>query len=212
MKLHFFTVNDIEDYRIVYPHGEDVKEYKKTLKGKKQKDFEQGFLQWIISKLYYFAEETFESKIYGETGIDGLRLDFNFGLRLDIPKGNFFVRIKDADTEKIFFEKSLSAVRLISVEKYFVRYHVDIFLDGKNVFSHTINLEGQPVALVCGERFVMGDLLSFLPYFREFQRVNRCKVFVRVPDKMRELAAYLYPDITFSTKKILILMQLTILP
>ena len=201
MKLHFFTVNNIEDYRSMYPHSKDVEEYKKSVKGKLPKDFDQGFLKWLIKKLYHFSEETFESKIYGETGIDGLRLDFNFGLRLDIPKGNFHVRVSDADTGKIFFDKFISGVRLLSVENYFVRYHVDIFLDGKNVFSHTLNLEDQPVALVCGERFVIGDLLSFMPYFREFQIINRCKLFVRVPDKMRKLAAHLYPDVTFFDQK-----------
>ncbi|MBR3499165.1 MAG: autotransporter strand-loop-strand O-heptosyltransferase [Selenomonadaceae bacterium] len=201
MKLHFFTVNDIEDYRIIYPHAQDVKDFKKTFKGRAPKDFDQVFLKWLIRKLYRFSEETFESKIYGETGIDGLRLDFNFGLRLDVPKGNFYVRVKDADTEKIFFEKNLSGVRLLSVENYFVRYHVDVFLDGKNIFSHTLNLEGQPVALIEGERFVLGDSISFLTYLREFQRVHRCKLFVRVPEKLRQFAAHLYPDIIFFDQK-----------
>ena len=41
--------------------------------------------------------------IAGETGIDGLRIDFNAGLRLRVPKGNWRIRILDYDSEFVFF-------------------------------------------------------------------------------------------------------------
>jgi len=132
--------------------------------------------------------------IFGRTGIAGLRLDFNFGLRLEVPEGNFHVTIGDFDTAQIFLDEDLSDVRLISFEKYFIRWQVEIFYDGLKIFSHVLDLDGQPVT-ISARLDGMGDVLAVLPFVREFKRQHNCKVSVLLPKYLRELAAHLYPDI-----------------
>ena len=87
MRKHFFSAKNIEDYRKSY---RDITE-KGKLPGETQEDFDQRFFLRHTKSLFKLPQEVLESKIYGETGIEGLRLDFNFGLRLDVPEGNFRV-------------------------------------------------------------------------------------------------------------------------
>ena len=65
-----------------------------------------------LSEVYARHNEALNASIAGDTGIDGLRLDFNFGLRLDVPEGNFRVRIGDADGGQIFFDEKFPACDL----------------------------------------------------------------------------------------------------
>ncbi|MBQ4403141.1 MAG: autotransporter strand-loop-strand O-heptosyltransferase [Selenomonadaceae bacterium] len=194
MKLHFFTVRDIEDYRKYYQHSKDAHDLLKKTKARTVEEFDQEFLCYYIRRLLGMPGGIFESRIWGDTGFPGLRLDFNFGLRLDIPEGNFRVKVSDFDSGQIFFDKYISGGRLLSVDQYFVRWHVEVFLNEEKIFTHTLNLEGQPVAisLISG---VLGDTIAFLPYLREFQKVHRCNLSVCPNDSSRELIAKLYPDI-----------------
>ena len=194
MKLHFFTVNDIEDFRKNYRFAGEMKDFKKISTARTAEEFDQEFFCYLIKRAYDVPQEIFETKIYGETGIDGLRLDFNFGLRLDVPEGNFRVKISDFDSEEIFFDKYISGGRLISVENYFIRWHVEVFLDEEKVFTHTLDLEGQPVAVKLNSP-ALGDQISMLPYLREFKKFHRCNLFFCPSKILRELVAQLYPDI-----------------
>ncbi len=191
MKKHFFCAKNIEDYRKVY---REIMEKEKSA-DETQEDFEQNFFLKHIKGLFKVPQEVLESRIYGETGIEGLRLDFNFGLRLDVPEGNFRVVISDADTGEKFFDKYISGGRLLSVEQYFIRWHVEIYRDDKKIFNHTLNLEGQSVLLafrLCG----LGDLIALLPFVREFKKRHHCELSICLPDYMCEFAAHLYPEIS----------------
>ena len=193
MRLHFFTVNDIDEYRKHYPHDAAVKDIYNEAHPQTIEELDQAYF-YRKAKRPDEDEETFESEIYWETGIDGLRLDFNFGLRLDVPEGNFRVRISDFDTEKICLDKYISGGRIISVEKYFIRWHVEIFLDDEKIFVYTPDFKGKPVAF----KFIsdaLGDTLAMLPCVREFKRIHGCAVALRVPDYLQELVAHLYPDL-----------------
>ena len=169
MKIHFFTLNDIEDYRKNYSNYAITHKLIETSKAQSKEDFDQELFYNFITKTYNVPGGIFESRIWGDTGFPGLRLDFNFGLRLDIPEGNFRVKISDFDSEKVVFDKYISGGRLISVEQYFIRWQVEVFLDEQKIFDHTLNLEGQPVAIMCKFN-ALGDTIAFLPYLREFQK------------------------------------------
>ena len=250
MKLHFFTVNDIEDYRKNYRFSPEAREvatmenikpdanpeillskllkrlyaqsnflddfdkksftqkliqfalrskYLQKFKERAKEEFDQEFFCYFLKKVYKVPQEFLESEIYGEADAHGLKLDFNFGLRLDVPEGNFQVRISDFDTEQIYFDEYISDCRLISVENYFIRWHVEVFLDGEKVFTHTLNLEGQTVAV----KFVstsLGDTLAILPYLREFKKIHRCDLQLIPHEYSRELIAQLYPDIPMTSE------------
>ena len=194
MKLHFFTVNNIEDYRNNYRFSKEVQELAKISKARSEEDFDQEFFHYFIKRVYQIPEEIFESKIWGETGFPGLRLDFNFGLRLDIPEGNFRVKISDFDSGQVFFDKHISGGRLLSVEQYFIRWQVEVFLDDEEIFSHVLDLEGQPVTIMF-RLPILGDFMAFLPYLREFKKVHRCNLSICLKDNLTELVSQLYPDL-----------------
>ena len=199
MKLHFFTVNDIQDYRKHYPDDPTIKKICEDLHPRTIEDLDQIFFFHMAKIPHNMPEGIFESEIYGETGIDGLRLDFNCGLRLDIPEGNFRVKVSDFDSGEIFFDKYISGGRLLSLERYFIRWHVEVFLDDKKIFTHTLNLEGRNVVIMI-KKSALGDMMSLLPYIREFKIVHRCNLFFFAPEYFHELISYLYPDIPLIDK------------
>ena len=194
MRLHFFTVNDIGDYRKHYRSYSLVKKAFEESHPQNIEELDQAFFYRYIIDLFGVPEGIFESKIWGETGFPGLRLDFNFGLRLDIPEGNFRVKVSDFDSGQIFFDKYISGGRLLSVEQYFIRWQVEVFLDDEKIFFHVLNLEGQPVTLMF-RNSALGDLIAFLPYIREFKKIYRCKLSICLKDKFTEFVSQLYPDI-----------------
>ena len=183
MRKYFFCAKNIEDYRKVY----GAKASTPAL--------EQLLFREFLKKLYNVTDVVFDSPLSEGTDVEGLRYDFNFGLRLDVPDGNFRVRISDADSGIIFFDKYVpQAVRLISVEQYFIRWRIEIFRDGKEVFKHTLDLNRRKVLLLINGG--LGDTLALLPSAREFKRRHNCELFISLPsDSLSELVARLYPEL-----------------
>jgi len=136
-----------------------------------------------------------DGEIFLSTGIDGLRLDFNSGLRLDVPKGSFRVVISDFDSGLILFDRELSDVRLVSVEKYFIRWQVEVFSGGAKIFEHVLNLEGQTVRVVFDKAAGLGDTLANLPAAQAAANFHKCRVVITVPTYLADLAANLYPEL-----------------
>lgn len=111
--------------------------------------------------------------IIGETGIDGLRLDFNAGLRLRVPKGEWRIRITDFDSECLFFDQLISEKVLISMEKYYVRWQIEAYLDGEMRFAHIFDIEGQDVLFSLAGT-LLGDAVMLFPYMRAFVKEHAC--------------------------------------
>ena len=188
MRTLFFCARDIRDY---------LKGRIDTGKPIPHELIDAPAIQKILldlMKIYPHCKAGCELPICGETGIEGLRLDFNFGLRLEVPAGNFHVRIGD-DAGQIFFDQDISDVRLISFEKYFIRWQVEIFRDGEEIFSHTFNPEGYSVLFLLRDYPPLGDTLALFPALEEFRRNFNCEVSVPVPEYLKEIIANLYPAI-----------------
>ena len=139
-------------------------------------------------------KDTYEGELYGETGIEGLKIDFNFGLRLDVPAGNWHVKISDFDTEQIFFDEDISDTRLIASEGYFIYWQVEVFRDGEKVFEHSFDPTGQRI-LIFARSSAIGDNLALLPHVREFLKKYDCELFLWIIPELRELVKNLYPEI-----------------
>ena len=195
MRIHFFTVNNIEDYRKHYKTHSPAKKIFQEQHLQTIEDFDQIFFSLTMKAAFNVSDEILESEIYGETGIAGLRLDFNCGLRLDVPEGNFRVRISDFDTKKIYLDKYISGGRIISMENYFIRWHIEVFLDEEKIFTHTLSLEGRPVTIIF-KNPALGDTLCLVPYFEEFRKIHRCKLSVVVSKYLREFISRLYPALS----------------
>ena len=213
MKKFFFCAKNREDYRQrcnkeirdqkIFAAEADGKTLKKSLDelgtDPQSELLEQDIFLNHIKKLFKLSDKIFEYKLSCETGIDGLRFDFNFGLQIEVPEGNYRVRIGDADTGEIFFDNRVHVgARLISLEQYFIRWHFEIFRDDEKVFEHTLNLDGKKVNLVINGG--LGDMLSKLRFAREFKRRHNCKLTVVVREYISELTLNLYPELPQAKK------------
>ena len=196
MKIFIFTARDIRDHFPKTHHIMATQELSLDTVTKILSNEEvQNTLYNLMKAISPTCEIGCNSPIYGETGIEGLKIDFNFGLRLDVPAGDWHIRIGDYDSEQIFFDADISDVRLISI-----RWFVEVYRDGELVFSHILDLKNQPVQIYSAAR-TLGDTLAYLPFFREVQKRYQCKVtFCLAADYIRDFAKQLYPDLKQSTQ------------
>ncbi|MBQ7453981.1 MAG: autotransporter strand-loop-strand O-heptosyltransferase [Selenomonadaceae bacterium] len=195
MRKIFFCAKNLDDYRRTFADIVVIESIFDMSGVRTQEEYDQKFFSTYIPALYKLPKNFFDEPLAMDTDVDGLRMDFNFGLRLDVPHGNFHVIIGDFDSGEIFFDADISDARLISVEQFFIRWHVEVFLDGRKIFQHTLDLQGQPVLISFDKKNALGDLIALLPYVREFKRRHGCELSIFLPEHMRELAANLYPEI-----------------
>lgn len=200
MKNFFFTARNIVDY--LAPLNKVAKKILTDENLVDDKDVQDILFATAKSQLDDDNWLTMPISDAINTGLQGVKLDFNLGLRLEVPTGNWHAKISDLDSGEIVFDKDISDVRLHSLESYYINWHVELFLDGEKIFTHTFNAEGK-VVLIYFPRIGIGDILAMLPYADEFRRRNKCRVSVIMRNDLRELAAYLYPEL-LQTEQIVI--------
>ncbi len=129
--------------------------------------------------------------ITGETGIPGLKLDFNYGLRLQVPQGKWHIRITDLASECVFFDDMAEGVILNSIEKYFIQFHIEASLNGTMIFSHDFNPEGQEIFFYSASTAI-GDTLAMLPYIKAFKKIYGCQVVCYINPAFHAILAQYY--------------------
>ena len=125
------------------------------------------------------------------TTYPGLMFDFNCGMRLQIPAGNWHVKILDHDSEIVCFDEDASNVLLILLEKFFVRWEFFLWLhlyDPADWFVHFYFL-----------RSGMGDKIVLFPYMEEFRKKWNCKVSCTVEPYLQEIINLYFPAIECCT-------------
>lgn len=130
--------------------------------------------------------------IKGDTGICGLRLDFNAGLRLAVPAGNWHICICDGESELVFFDQDVSDKVLISMEKYYIPWHIEVWCEGDLVFVHDFDVSGQQVYFDLKD-VPLGTGIMLLEAMGEFSREYGCQVNCRVSNGFGELVSTYYP-------------------
>lgn len=138
--------------------------------------------------------EQHAGKIRGVCSERGFRIDFNAGLRLEVPPGNWLVRVSDADTGLKILEQRISAQTLVSVEKFFVAWKVEIFDGTAKVFEHTYDPQGCVVCFIfLGS--VLGEKIMLLPYIRAFAQRHNCRAAFSVDESFHRVVERYYPEI-----------------
>ncbi len=132
-----------------------------------------------------------------KTSYPGLAFDFNCGMRLQIPAGNWHVKILDHDSEVVCFDEDISDTLLISLEKFFVRWEFFLWLDGQLVFHHLYDPTDWRVHFYYYPSG-MGDRIVLFPYMEEFRKKWRCKVSCTVEPYLQEIIKLYFPEVECS--------------
>jgi len=141
-----------------------------------------------------------------QEAIEGIRFDFNDGIRIRFPNTGYRVMFSDIDTGVILYNNEIAAhgTLVTSVKKFFVRFRLQIFRAGKNqtepIFTHDFNAEGKEVMIQLPVGTI-GDSIGWFSYVERFQKAHNCKVICVMTPWIAEMFKAQYPDIKFITNE-----------
>ena len=149
-----------------------------------------------------------------ETPVEGLRFDFNAGLRVSVPEGNYRVRFIDRDAALTVYDAKASGVIASSTKRYFVNFRLEVYetpteeeqrarkdkdeplLEEKLIFSHDYDAKGKNVLMKFAGA-AMGDLLAWFPYAEAFREKHDCELYAWMDARYIEILRAGYPKIHF---------------
>jgi autotransporter strand-loop-strand O-heptosyltransferase len=135
-----------------------------------------------------------------QLGPMGILFDFNHGCRVVLPEKEhpWRVRLSDLDTGSILFETELKAGRITSSKRYFVRFRLEIWLNGESLLVHDYSARERNV-LIQFPVGTLGDPMGWFPYAVKFQERHGCKLACAMGNKLISLLRDSHPEITFLT-------------
>lgn len=83
----------------------------------------------ILKHKYFISPPAIPSM----TAPEGVRYDFNDGARVLLPEGKWHARLLDADSGNILFSCDTDSGWVTSNKKYYVRFQIQVFHQGKEV-------------------------------------------------------------------------------
>lgn len=144
------------------------------------------------------------SKIPTQEAVDGIKFDFNDGLRVYFPKNQKKYRciFKDAQTDIILYNnESVPGCLITSVKKYYLKFKLQIYQKDKYevpLFQHLIDLTNKQVFIQIPAG-ALGDSIAWFSYIERFKKKNNCNLTVMISKQMLQLFQQNYPDIKFVT-------------
>lgn len=136
-----------------------------------------------------------------QIGAQGIRFDFNDGCRVLLPEGQWRVRLRDLDTGNILYETDISAGRINTTKRYYLRCRIDVWTGesaGEPVFRHDYSAKDREV-LVQFPVGTLGDTVGWFPYAVKFQEQHGCRLSCAMAEALIPLFQNAYPDIRFLT-------------
>ncbi len=129
-------------------------------------------------------------------GPHGIRYDFNYGCRVQVPAGDWQVRLLDIDADVVLFDERVDDGVVASTKKYFVRFRIEVLRDGELVFEHDYDARDRQVymRLPVG---TLGDIVAWFPYVDEFRRAHGCRVAVSMGAALWSLFEDAYPELDY---------------
>ncbi len=148
-----------------------------------------------------------------ETPVEGIRFDFNAGLRVSVPQGNYRVRFTDRDASLTVYDAPASGVIATSTKRYFVNFRLEVYetlteeekkkrkdrdeaFEDKLIFSHDYDAAGKNV-LVKVAGAAMGDVLAWFPYVEAFREKHGCELYAEIQQRYIDILRAGYPEIHF---------------
>jgi len=145
-----------------------------------------------INRLLNFEQAVGDVKL--QTGIEGFFIDFNGGARVEVPAGNWHIKISDFDTSMVGFDGDISEQILVSLEKYYIHWYIEAWLDGEKVFEHLMDLHDKDIYIFMVDG-VLGDTISVLPYVNALKEIYNANITLYPPNSFKELCKEYMPGI-----------------
>lgn len=132
-------------------------------------------------------------------GPDGIRFDFNSGLRVVLPPGrDWNVTLRDLDTGNILFESRNQGASVNSSKRYFIRFGLEVDSGGLEMLRHHYDATGQQV-LIAFPVGTLGDVLAWFPYAVRFQARHNCRLTCAMSNSISPILQASHPHIRFLT-------------
>lgn len=131
-----------------------------------------------------------------QTDISGVTFDFNYGARVQVPEGNYSVKLIDLDACLTIYSAVASNVMVTSNKKYFIEFRIEVYKDDKLIFAHNMDLKDKKV-LIEFPTGILGDVIAWFPYAEVFRRKHQCDLYCAIGEDMSEILRAGYPDINF---------------
>ena len=134
--------------------------------------------------------------------VEGIRFDFNYGLRVSFPNNEEKYRcvFYDADTDILLYSADMPPGACVtSVKKYYIRFCLEIYKGKEKIFSHLMDLKDKDVLLQFPVGAI-GDTIAWFSNVPAFQKKHGCKLTVSMDPKLSVLFKDQYPEINFITR------------
>ena len=129
-----------------------------------------------------------------DSGLEGIRFDFNYGARVEVPAGDYRVRFLDREACLTLYDSNASGVLVTSSKKYFVDFRIEVYERDKLIFAHDLDLQGKKV-LIKFPVGILGDILAWFPYAEVFRKKHECDLYCAMAEEMIEIIKPGYPEI-----------------
>ncbi|MCH4092017.1 autotransporter strand-loop-strand O-heptosyltransferase [Acetobacter sp.] len=133
-----------------------------------------------------------------QEGPGGIRYDFNLGCRVQLPEGEWTIRLTDLDTGNILFETKAGKATVNSAKRFYVRFGIEVKDAAGTVFTHEFDCRGREV-LVQLPVGTLGDTLGWFPYVARLGEVRGCRLTCVMAAPIIPLFRATYPQIVFIT-------------
>ena len=135
-------------------------------------------------------------EVQQESGLPGIKFDFNYGARVTVPQGEYRVKFIDRKSCLTVYDAAASGVLVTSSKKYFVDFRIEVYEKDKLILAHDLDLKGKKVLIKCPTG-ILGDILAWFPYAEEFRKKHQCELYCSLAEDMAELFKPAYPQINY---------------
>lgn len=136
--------------------------------------------------------------------LEGIRFDFNDGLRIKFPQGNirYHLIFIDTQTGTVMHNADVQPGAYISsTKKFFINYKIIIYHANNNrqpIYTHTYNAHSKDVVIQFPDGAI-GDTIGWFSYMERFQKKHNCKLTCIVPKFAVQIFQKQYPNIRLVT-------------
>ncbi|MBQ0067001.1 MAG: autotransporter strand-loop-strand O-heptosyltransferase [Phascolarctobacterium sp.] len=141
-----------------------------------------------------------------ETGIKGIKYDFNSGARVFIANEllaghTYEVKCFDSDTgagvKPVVAKKDEKGILAVSERCYHIHFDISVTKDGKEIFHHKFDPKGKNVHIEMMNTNGMGDAICFMTHIEEFRKQHQCNVYITMMKRFVEIFEPVFKDIHF---------------